>query len=292
MKLTSRHLALMLALTLGACSSTQTEEQSSDEVAELSADAPAEEANTDAVPESSPELQAEPAVSDSSESPIAQAQAAEPVQPASPTQVAEPGTYRAVEGDTLMKIAFENYGNIFLWKKIFEENRDVIGNPNVISPGTVLKLSAHESVAVSRNGEKYLIQSGDTLGKISNKVYGKSSEWRKIWDNNRELIRDPNKIYAGFYLYYLSNPNDQPEVSPQPVAQTPQESQEPVTPAAPVSEPAAAVVDAQPVQETATTEGSRVETDGEEEIVEAAPPPQENLDEADREPAEVIPDSP
>jgi hypothetical protein len=23
-----------------------------------------------------------------------------------------------------------------------------------------------------------------------------------LWENNRQLIKDPNKIYAGFYLYY------------------------------------------------------------------------------------------
>ena len=57
-------------------------------------------------------------------------------------------------------------------------------------------------VTIERNGESYLIKRGDTLGVISNDVYGTTRKWKKLWENNRQLIKDPNKIYAGFYLYY------------------------------------------------------------------------------------------
>jgi hypothetical protein len=58
-------------------------------------------------------------------------------------------------------------------------------------------------VTVERNGESYLIKKGDTLGLISNDVYGTTRKWKKLWENNRQLIKDPNRIYAGFYLYYV-----------------------------------------------------------------------------------------
>jgi nucleoid-associated protein YgaU len=113
-------------------------------------------------------------------------------------------SYSFKPGDTLMKIAFETYGDLYQWRKILEANRDVITDPNQIPAGTTLKLERPASpVSISRNGEAYQIRSGDTLGTISQQVYGTPSKWRDIWDNNRELIKDPNKIYAGFTLYYL-----------------------------------------------------------------------------------------
>ncbi len=41
----------------------------------------------------------------------------------------------------------------------------------------------------------YEIKSGDTLGKIAKQYYGKASQYMRIFDANREIISDPNKIY-------------------------------------------------------------------------------------------------
>ncbi len=43
----------------------------------------------------------------------------------------------------------------------------------------------------------YEIKSGDTLGKIAKEYYGKASQYTRIFDANREIISDPNKIYPG-----------------------------------------------------------------------------------------------
>lgn len=110
--------------------------------------------------------------------------------------------YTVRRGDTLMKIAFENYGDLYRWREIYEANRDQISDPNQVPPGTELTLNGAGMVTIERNGEQYLIKSGDTLGTISNDVYGTPRKWKRLWENNRQLIKDPNKIYAGFYLYY------------------------------------------------------------------------------------------
>ena len=45
--------------------------------------------------------------------------------------------------------------------------------------------------------EFYEIVSGHTLGAIANKYYGKASAYMKIFEANRDIISDPNKIYPG-----------------------------------------------------------------------------------------------
>ena len=45
--------------------------------------------------------------------------------------------------------------------------------------------------------EFYEIVSGDTLGKIAKKFYGSAGKYMKIFEANREIISDPNKIYPG-----------------------------------------------------------------------------------------------
>jgi nucleoid-associated protein YgaU len=44
-------------------------------------------------------------------------------------------TYTVVAGDSLSKIAKKMYGDASKWKLIFEANKDVIKNPDLIHPG-------------------------------------------------------------------------------------------------------------------------------------------------------------
>ena len=45
--------------------------------------------------------------------------------------------------------------------------------------------------------EIYEIVSGDTLGGIAKRFYGKASAYMKIFEANKDIISDPNKIYPG-----------------------------------------------------------------------------------------------
>ncbi len=51
--------------------------------------------------------------------------------------------------------------------------------------------------AEAQADEVYVIKSGDTLGKIAQEFYGKASAYVKIFEANRGVIEDPNKIYPG-----------------------------------------------------------------------------------------------
>ncbi len=123
-----------------------------------------------------------------------------------------------------MRIAFEKYGDLYKWKQIYEANKDKIKDPNVIMPGTVLSLENVNNDLPARTGKKYMIKQGDTLARISNDVYGTPSKWKKIWQHNKPWIPNPNRIFAGFYLYYTGGKN------PEDIEQ--QDDQNPVAPLA------------------------------------------------------------
>lgn len=127
-------------------------------------------------------------------------------------QEGELGEYTVQNGDTLMKIAFYLYGDINRWRSLFEQNQDILKNANTLEVGKTLKYEKTSSdPAIEKNGEPYLVKEGDTLGTISYQIYATSKKWRKLYENNRTLIQDPNKIYAGFYLYYQMTEQEKQE---------------------------------------------------------------------------------
>jgi nucleoid-associated protein YgaU len=43
----------------------------------------------------------------------------------------------------------------------------------------------------------YEVKSGDSLSKIAKREYGDANDWRRIFDANQEILKDPDKIYPG-----------------------------------------------------------------------------------------------
>ena len=54
--------------------------------------------------------------------------------------------------------------------------------------------------------EKYTVAKNDTLQKISNKFYGTTKRWMKIYEANKDVLRGPDKLYAGQVLSIPSGP--------------------------------------------------------------------------------------
>ena len=48
--------------------------------------------------------------------------------------------YEVKAGDTLSKIAKQEYGDVNAYMVIFEANKDILKNPNLIHPGQKLKI--------------------------------------------------------------------------------------------------------------------------------------------------------
>jgi nucleoid-associated protein YgaU len=57
--------------------------------------------------------------------------------------------------------------------------------------------TAYESSPVNVTYEKYIVQKTDTLQKISEKFFGTTRQWMKIYEANKDVLKAPNKIYPG-----------------------------------------------------------------------------------------------
>ena len=110
--------------------------------------------------------------------------------------------YLVQEGDTLMLISFKIYGHHKRWREILGLNRSKIPDYNNLVAGTKLTFVPPENPPIIPEGTPYLILDGDTLSKISKKVYGTLHRWRDIYENNRSHIDNPNLIFSGFTLWY------------------------------------------------------------------------------------------
>ena len=59
----------------------------------------------------------------------------------------------------------------------------------------------NDQLTVASSGEKpatfHTVVSGDTLSKIAKQVYGDANAYMKIFEANKPMLSDPNKIYPG-----------------------------------------------------------------------------------------------
>ena len=52
-------------------------------------------------------------------------------------------------------------------------------------------------VQPSTPSRDYTIRSGDSLSKIAKEFYGNAAYWQKIYQANKDTIKDPDLIYPG-----------------------------------------------------------------------------------------------
>jgi nucleoid-associated protein YgaU len=67
------------------------------------------------------------------------------------------------------------------------------GSSTAPSPG----VTGPETVPSVTTGRTYVVVSGDSLSKIAKHEYGDAQKWTKIYEANRNLIKDPDLIYPG-----------------------------------------------------------------------------------------------
>lgn len=113
--------------------------------------------------------------------------------------------YEVVRGDSLWKIAEKEYGNGNKWVNIAKENK--LTNPRVLIIGQKLILPKNDPTKIAEkqptntiNSGEYIVERGDSLWKIAVRAYSDGNKWTEIWNSNKNLIGNPNKIYKGTKL--------------------------------------------------------------------------------------------
>lgn len=175
-------------------------------------------------------------------------------------------TYTVKKGDTLMKIAFSLYGDLDKWKDLKEWNSAKLKNANALSPGMSLQYETPlEAFNVEQLGHSYTIKKGDTLANIADDVYGRKIKYKKLQKYNAHLIKNPNRIFAGFTLFYDITEQEMAEADArrqekraQASTGTPTPEAQPIAndpnaaPAVDPNAPAVVAPDQQPAQQVAT----------------------------------------
>ena len=69
-------------------------------------------------------------------------------------------------------------------------------NATPATPGTP-DFSNVQSGGSSTATKIYEVKSGDSLSKIAKREYGDANAWNRIFEANKDILKDPNKIYPG-----------------------------------------------------------------------------------------------
>lgn len=107
-------------------------------------------------------------------------------------------THTVQPGDTLSGIAAEQLGDAARWPEIFALNRHIVEDPNKIFPGQVLTLP--DSTPTGPPSRVYTVRKGDTLSAIAKTHLGDASRWPEIFELNRDVVDDPDRIFPGQVL--------------------------------------------------------------------------------------------
>ncbi len=58
-------------------------------------------------------------------------------------------------------------------------------------------MTAGASVAGGQSARRYTVKAGDSLSKISKQFYGNANDYKKIFDANRNVLTNPDRIQPG-----------------------------------------------------------------------------------------------
>ena len=77
---------------------------------------------------------------------------------------------------------------------------DLIADINVNPSAAPQTQTAGAGVGGGENVRRYTVKAGDSLSKISSQFYGDPNQYNRIFEANRDQLKDPNKIQPGQQL--------------------------------------------------------------------------------------------
>jgi nucleoid-associated protein YgaU len=93
-------------------------------------------------------------------------------------------TYVTQADDNLTTIAEQLYGDGSLWRRIYNANKESIGeDPDLIQAGWTLTIPDADEAADT--ADTYVTKAGDTLTGIAERFYGDASLWTRIHEANK-----------------------------------------------------------------------------------------------------------
>lgn len=104
-----------------------------------------------------------------------------------------PADYTVKQGDSLWKIAERAYGSGYEWSKIYDANKTMITNPNVLPVDAKITLPSVEIQKI-----EYTVAKGDNLWNIAVKTCNNGFVWLIIATDNH--IPRPSLIEPGLKL--------------------------------------------------------------------------------------------
>ena len=97
-----------------------------------------------------------------------------------------------------MKAITSKHGDVGLLNKI-----EVVAKQNAPQPpaaGASPGAAPPAPAPAASGARSHTVQKGETLSHIAQKYYGKASEYKKIFEANRDQLKDPDKIREGMKL--------------------------------------------------------------------------------------------
>ena len=90
-----------------------------------------------------------------------------------------------------IKLIDASYSDLTCDLSVSQDQRQPVAQ----QPGATMTAGA--AAGGGENQRHYTVKSGDTLSKISREFYGDANQYTKIFNANRNILRDPNTIKPG-----------------------------------------------------------------------------------------------
>jgi nucleoid-associated protein YgaU len=84
--------------------------------------------------------------------------------------------------------------------KLVNPQYDDITADITVAAGAVRAPAPSQQQSEAQTAQTYTVQAGDTLSAIAKRFFGSASEYMKIFEANRDVLSDPNRVQTGQQL--------------------------------------------------------------------------------------------